>query len=459
MSEVPRRSDQSEKLPDNLRVLLVDDEENILRSLRRVLRLEPYELVTAESGDAALGVLESERVDLIISDARMPGMDGPTLLSNARRRWPWIVRILLTGYADMNSTIKAINDGRIYQYISKPWDDDELRTTIRQALAFQYSERRRLALEKLTRKQNRELKSLNDSLEQKVASRTEELQQTADMLDTALAELRKSYVTTTGVFASLFNQRLPQDLQTNATVSALVRAFGASLDLDDAMMSDLEMAASLYNLGKLAWSDDMLKTPSDNLSREQSSIYKRYPVEGEQLLMALDPLQGAATLIRHHRERWDGRGYPDELQGEDIPLGAQIIRLAVDFVELQAGLVVRRKVPREDAIKILRRQGGRLYQPELCESFVTLLQNRAPDLLPDDDTVEAVSTLGLQSGMVLARDLHAVSGMLLLNEGKELTERLIDKLIAFEKGEPEGTRYTLFVYRTDDSDEQTVEAG
>ena len=459
MSEVPRRSDQSEKLPDNLRVLLVDDEENILRSLRRVLRLEPYELVTAESGDAALGVLESERVDLIISDARMPGMDGPTLLSNARRRWPWIVRILLTGYADMNSTIKAINDGRIYQYISKPWDDDELRTTIRQALAFQYSERRRLALEKLTRKQNRELKSLNDSLEQKVASRTEELQQTADMLDTALAELRKSYVTTTGVFASLFNQRLPQDLQTNATVSALVRAFGASLDLDDAMMSDLEMAASLYNLGKLAWSDDMLKTPSDNLSREQSSIYKRYPVEGEQLLMALDPLQGAATLIRHHRERWDGRGYPDELQGEDIPLGAQIIRLAVDFVELQAGLVVRRKVPREDAIKILRRQGGRLYQPELCEYFVTLLQNRAPDLLPDDDTVEAVSTLGLQSGMVLARDLHAVSGMLLLNEGKELTERLIDKLIAFEKGEPEGTRYTLFVYRTDDSDEQTVEAG
>lgn len=459
MSEVPRRSDQSEKLPDNLRVLLVDDEENILRSLRRVLRLEPYELVTAESGDAALGVLESERVDLIISDARMPGMDGPTLLSNARRRWPWIVRILLTGYADMNSTIKAINDGRIYQYISKPWDDDELRTTIRQALAFQYSERRRLALEKLTRKQNRELKSLNDSLEQKVASRTEELQQTADMLDTALAELRKSYVTTTGVFASLFNQRLPQDLQTNATVSALVRAFGASLDLDDAMMSDLEMAASLYNLGKLAWSDDMLKTPSDNLSREQSSIYKRYPVEGEQLLMALDPLQGAATLIRHHRERWDGRGYPDELQGEDIPLGAQIIRLAVDFVELQAGLVVRRKVPREDAIKILRRQGGRLYQPELCESFVTLLQNRAPDLLPDDDTVEAVSTLGLQSGMVLARNLHAVSGMLLLNEGKELTERLIDKLIAFEKGEPEGTRYTLFVYRTDDSDEQTVEAG
>lgn len=459
MSDQSRQSPTARKLPDNLRVLLVDDEENILRSLQRILRREPYEVVTAASGDTAIEVLENERVDLIISDARMPGMDGPTLLSTARRRWPWIVRILLTGYADMNSTIKAINDGQIYHYISKPWEDDELRTTIQQALAFQYSERRRLALEKLTRKQNKELKTLNEGLEQKVAARTDELQQTADMLDTTLAELRRSYVTTTEVFASLLNQRLPQDLQTNAAVSSLTRAFAGHLQLDDNVAQDLEMAAALYNLGKMSWSDDMLRAPSDNLSREQNHLYRRYPEAGEQLLMTLDPLHGAATLIRHQRERWDGLGYPDELSGEGIPLGARILRLVVDFVELQAGLVARRKVPRDDAIGILKRQGGRLYQPDLCETFVELLKNQAPDLNPDDDTLEAVSTRDLQPGMVLARDLHAASGMLLLNEGKELTERLIEKLIAFERGEPEGTRYTLFVHKSEDADESPLEAG
>ncbi|GGY59849.1 HD domain-containing phosphohydrolase [Marinobacter zhanjiangensis] len=459
MSEKRQQPENAQKLPDNLRVLLVDDEENILRSLKRLLRREPYEVVTAESGDAAIGVLENERVDLIISDARMPGMDGPTLLSTARRRWPWIVRILLTGYADMNSTIKAINDGRIYQYISKPWEDDDLRTTIQQALAFQYSERRRLALEKLARKQNRELKTLNETLEQKVAARTTELQQTTDMLDETLAELRKSYVTTTGVFASLFNQRLPADLQTNAQVSSLARAVAAHLEMEENATRDLEMAAALYNLGKLAWSDEMLRAPSDKLTREQDRIYRRYPEAGEQLLMALDPLQGAAALIRHQRERWDGRGYPDELEGEAIPLGARILRLTVDFIEMQAGLVVRHKMPREDAIRTIKRQGGRLYQPELCETFTELLENNAPDLYPEDDTMIAVPTHGLEPGMVLARDLHAASGMLLLNEGKELTERLIDKLIAFEKGEPRGTRYTLFICKSDDADGQNVEAG
>ena len=456
MSESPQRQN---RLPDNLRVLLVDDEENILRSLRRVLRREPYDIVTAESGEAAIDVLEKERIDLIISDARMPGMDGPTLLSTARRRWPWMVRILLTGYADMASTIKAINDGQIYQYISKPWEDDELRTTVRQALSFQYSERRRLALEKLTRKQNRELKALNEGLEQTVAARTGELQQTADMLDATLAELRRSYVTTTEVFASLFNQRLPVHLQTNAMVSSMVKAFARQLELDQDTIQDLEMAAALYNLGKLAWSDDMLTTPSDNLTRDQARTYQRYPTAGEQLLMALDPLQGTATLIRHHKERWDGRGFPDGLEGEAIPLGARMVRLAVDFAELQAGLVVHRRVPRDEAIKLLRRQRGRLYDPELCDAFAGLLESAAPDLFPDDDSVRVLSTRALEPGMVLARDLHAASGMLLLNEGRELTARLIEKLIAFEKGEPEGTRYTLFVQKPDDTDEPTLEAG
>ena len=149
------QGETSQRLPEQARVLLVDDEENILRSLQRILRREPWELTTASSGEQALAAMAEHKYDLVISDARMPGMDGPTLLAEIRRKYPWCIRILLTGYADITSTIKAINDGQIYRYISKPWDDDELRLTIRQALAFQYSERRRLALEKLTRKQNK----------------------------------------------------------------------------------------------------------------------------------------------------------------------------------------------------------------------------------------------------------------------------------------------------------------
>jgi len=437
-------------LPSNLRLLLVDDEENILRSLQRVLRKEPYELHTAASGEDAMALLNEQAFDLVISDARMPGMDGPTLLAEIKKQWPWCIRILLTGYADINSTIKAINDGQIYRYISKPWDDEELKLVIHQALAFQHSERRRLALEKLTRKQNRELQTLNTSLEEKVEARTEELKETADMLDLAYQELKRSYVTATEVFSTLINERLPADRRPNAKVITLVKAYAEYYQLDEDLSRDLYMAAALYNLGKLGWPDDLFNAPSDLLSKEQRREYMKYPMNGEQLLMALEPLKETARIIRHHQEKWNGYGVPERLEGTEIPLGSRILRLAVDFMELQYGLVLERKVSRDNALKLIRRYRDRLYDPEIADRFLEVCEQVAPDVEQDDPDILAVDTLRLKAGMVLARNLYAASGMLLLNEGKKLTSILIDKLVAFEKGEPDGTRYTVYVHRPDE---------
>jgi response regulator RpfG family c-di-GMP phosphodiesterase len=437
-------------LPSNLRLLLVDDEENILRSLQRVLRKEPYELHTAPSGEDAMTLLNEQAFDLVISDARMPGMDGPTLLAEIKKQWPWCIRILLTGYADINSTIKAINDGQIYRYISKPWDDEELKLVIRQALAFQHSERRRLALEKLTRKQNRELQTLNASLEEKVEARTEELKETADMLDLAYQELKRSYVTATEVFSTLINERLPADRRPNAKVITLVKAYAEYYQLDEDLSRDLYMAAALYNLGKLGWPDELFNAPSDLLSKDQRREYMKYPMNGEQLLMALEPLKETARIIRHHQEKWNGYGVPERLEGTEIPLGSRILRLAVDFMELQYGLILERKVSRDNALKLIRRYRDRLYDPEIADRFLEVCEQVAPDVEQDDPDILAVDTLRLKAGMVLARNLYAASGMLLLNEGKKLTSILIDKLVAFEKGEPDGTRYTVYVHRPDE---------
>lgn len=439
-------------LQSKANLLLVDDEENILRSLQRVLRKEPYELQVATSGEEALGMLNVQKFDLVISDARMPGMDGPTLLSEIKEKWPGCIRILLTGYADINSTIKAINDGQIYRYISKPWDDEELKLVVRHALAFQSSERRRLTLEKLTRKQNKELQALNSSLEDKVLARTEELKEIADMLDAAYQELKHSYVTATEVFSTLINKRLPTDRQPNAKVIALVKAYAEYTELDEDISRELYMGAALYNLGKLSWPDEMFKAPSDLLSKDQRLEYQKYPVNGEQLLMALEPLKDTALIIRHHQEKWNGYGIPDQLEGVKIPLGSRILRLAVDFMELQYGMILERKVSRENALKLIKRYRGRLYDPEIADQFLEMCLQIAPDVEHDDPDVLALDTLRLKSGMILARNLYAASGTLLLNEGKQLTSILIDKLIAFEKGEPDGLRYTVYVYRLNEKE-------
>ncbi len=141
------------------RLLVVDDEEYITKALYRIFRKEGYEIHTASSGQEALGVLKEAKkpFSLIISDQRMPGMTGVQFLEKAKKILPDTIRILLTGYSDMDATVDAINKGEIHRYLTKPWKDDDLLIQIKQALE-QYelrAENRRLLA--LTRRQNREL--------------------------------------------------------------------------------------------------------------------------------------------------------------------------------------------------------------------------------------------------------------------------------------------------------------
>ena len=429
--------------PYRPKVLLVDDEESILNSLRRLLRSQPYDVLLATSGAQALEILTQQPVDLVMSDARMPNMDGATLLAHVHELYPATTRIMLTGYADPAAIIKAINEGRINRYISKPWNDDEMLVTLRQALEHQHSERERQRLEQLAQVQNDQLKLLNSTLEKHVAARTAELQQTADMLDLAYEELKHSYVTGTEVFSLLANLRLPPAKQTNRQIIELVRAYCKMHSINEASRRDLTMAAALYNIGKLSWTDNMMVTPSDLLRHTERDRYRDYPKQSESLLMTLDPMKDAARLILHHQERWDGSGFPDRLKGEAIPLGSRLLKLAVDFVELQRGLILERQMNSDEALLYLRQYAGKLYDPELVEDFIQVCAAFLSDVVLADPDVKVLGTRELAAGMILARNLNADNGMLLLNAGKVLSELLVDKLISFEA--MEGAKYKVFV--------------
>ncbi|CRN03561.1 Hydrogenase transcriptional regulatory protein hupR1 [Pseudomonas sp. 34 E 7] len=422
-------------------VLLVDDEESILNSLRRLLRSQPYDVVLATGGAQALEIMATRPIDLVMSDARMPGMDGATLLAEVHRLYPGTRRILLTGYADLSTIVKAINDGQIHRYISKPWNDEELQLILQQTLEHQ-------RLERLTHAQNDQLKALNATLEKRVTARTAELQQTADMLDLAYDELKRSYVTGTEVFSLLANLRLPKDKQTNRALIELVRVYCTTQSIDEADTRDLTMAAALYNIGKLSWNDSMMVAPSDRLHSTDRELYREYPTQSESLLMTLEPMKDAARIIRHHQERWDGSGFPDHLKGDAIPPGSRLLKLAVDFIELQKGLILERHLNSDEALLYIRRYARRLYDPQLVEDFVQACATFLSDVTLGDPTVKVLTTRELEDGMVLARNLNADNGMLLLNAGKVLNLPLVDKLIAFEA--MEGAKYSVFIKQPDE---------
>lgn len=428
-------------------LLLVDDEPNVTAALRRILRNSPYRVLTAQSGEQALNLMETDPVDLIVADARMPGMDGATLLREVYSRWPGCIRIFLTGHNDIDTTIKAINEGKIYRYLGKPWHDAEVLQVIEQSLAHQYAERERLRLQELTHTQNLELQALNENLERRVQERTAELAATAQLLEHANQELERGYVTATEVFSSLINQRLPQSRQTNQKVIHLIQAFCQAQKLPQEEARNLTMAAALYNIGKLTWRDEMIALPADRLNKEQRDRFRDYPRIGQSLLMALDPAQDAAVLIRHHQERWDGAGYPDGLSGDAIPMGARLLKLAVDTIEMEMGMIQARPIPRPDALKLIAQSAGRSYDPILCPAFIAAVSSLSEDGTPLDASILVLTSHALEPGMIMMKKLYSGSGTLLLSEGKILNQRLIERLQELESNEDE--TYKFHVRRPD----------
>ena len=144
------------------KILIVDDEENILSSLKRLFRRENYQIFTAKSGEEGLEILDEQEVDLIISDLKMPSMNGVEFLTKAKKKNPNPLRIMLTGHADLKSVIDAIDQGEVYRFLLKPWNNDELKMTIKQALDFYYVQKENKILARTIKRQNEILKELEN---------------------------------------------------------------------------------------------------------------------------------------------------------------------------------------------------------------------------------------------------------------------------------------------------------
>ncbi|HUW56261.1 MAG TPA: response regulator [Planctomycetota bacterium] len=152
--------------------LFVDDEVHILNSLIRLLRGEPYRLLTALGGREGLTTLQEHPVQVVISDHRMPGMTGVEFLQSVKELYPDTIRVVLSGYADGAMIVDSVNKGEVYRFLTKPWDDDHLKTSIRQCFQQYDLLQQNNALTEHSRQKNDELRQLNEGLEQIVERRT-----------------------------------------------------------------------------------------------------------------------------------------------------------------------------------------------------------------------------------------------------------------------------------------------
>jgi response regulator RpfG family c-di-GMP phosphodiesterase len=425
-------------------ILFVDDEPNILSSLRRLFRNQGYRILTAGSGTAGLEVLRRHPVDLVISDMRMPIMSGARFLEVVRGEWPDTMRLLLTGYADIQSILDAINRGEIYRYITKPWDDNDIQLIVRQTLERQCLQHDKQRLEALTHAQNEALKTLNASLEDKVRQRTADLSKAHDGLLRFNAKLKTNFLLSIKVFSNLIEMRGGGLAGHALRVADLARKLAVQLGCDDATVQDVFVAAMLHNIGQIGLSDELLALPQTAMNGEQLGQYRKHPARAEQLLMPLDELRGAALLVRAHQERFDGSGYPDQLAGPDIPLGARILALASDYDKLQIGMMMPKKLRPEEARAAVLHSRGKRYDPAVVDAFVQLLDVAAAPVHESTHATTVMAVTALQSGMTLAKDLIMPDGSLLLAADHVLDGGLLRQIINYEKTLTQPLRLTVY---------------
>lgn len=424
------------------RVLFVDDEKPILSSLKRLFRKSDFDCYFAESGEEALKLLEQQPVDLIVSDMRMPNMSGSEFFAITRSKWPDTVRILLTGHSDISATIDALNKGGIYRYLSKPWNDDELAESINQGLHLRRLERERISLLELTQSQNEKLQSFNAELEARVLTRTQEIQQTADMLDLAYEELKHSSEMFIRVFSTIISSRFNDQRINSALVADLAKSIAQKVNLPQHEVNDIYYACLLHELGKLGLSDSILALPESLLEGESADAYQQYPALGEMILMGIDQLSETSKIIGAHMEQINGGGFPNGLKGSTILRGARVLRVARDFIGLQMGVIEREPMDTEAAFKYIQDKEGKVYDPGVIRVLGQLKKDFEVSSVGVGEL--KIDVMALKADMVVARDVTNSNGILLLSKDSLLTDKIITRFLSVERLEKR--KLNVYIY-------------
>ena len=409
-------------------VLLVDDEEGILKSLKRLLKVLDIDIITAQTGNDALEALRRNRVSLIISDQRMPGMTGVELLCESREVAPDAVKILLTGYADVEATKDAINSGAIRYYFNKPWDDEFLLSRIRESLELYKMTIDNGRLGELLKKQNEQLKEMNRTLEERVAEQTGEIK-------AQNAELTESFMGTIKAFSTIIDLRFKDVGSHSQRVSSLSSKICKAMNMEGKDYQDIVIAAYLHDIGKVGLSDKILQKKQHELNKSELEEYKNHPILGQSCVYGIAGFMEICVIIRHHHENYNGSGYPDNIRENRIPFGARIIRIADAFDKYAFEKGYPNEKMLKEAAAHLVEYSGSVYDPEIVKKFIEydLAQHY---VYPDSSDTITVRPAELEIGMILASDIFTKSGMFLLPKGAKLSSGMIRRIIKIDGIDP-----------------------
>ena len=335
--------------PERLRCLVVDDEPRLRQVLVRLMEGDGFECSQAENGRAALQQLQRETVPLVLTDLRMPEMDGVELLRQIRERHPDVAVVMITAIADVETAVGCLGIGAM-DYLTKPFHLDEVRARVRQAL-----EKRRLILEN---------RIYQERLEERVAIQSRRLE------ELFLASVQS--------LADALEVKDPYTRGHSVRVSNYASTIARTMGLDSEFIRQVELGGHVHDIGKIGVRESVLNKVG-HLTDEEYEHIMTHPVVGWRILSPLlRDAPRALAIVRSHHERLDGRGVPDGLAGDAIPLEARITAVADAFDAMTSGRPYRAGgFTVDDAVAELKHYRGTQFDPSVVDAFVSAIQSGA----------------------------------------------------------------------------------
>ncbi|MEM0912670.1 MAG: response regulator [Pseudomonadota bacterium] len=417
------------------KVLFVDDEVNVLKSVKRALFKLDVDLMFADSSEKALEIISKELVDVVVSDMKMPGMNGAQLLSKIAELQPHTFRVVLTGYADIESIRMAVNEGKAHRFLNKPWDNDELIAVIDEG-----TERCKLRTENeklyvVTQTQNFQLKNVNLELEKKVLMRTRQIKQ-------ALTSIKRHNSALEKVLYNLVVINPDIDGQFARLVRDSALALANHLNLDATECHNIGFAALLCEIGLLGITPKLSKKAFLKMNYEEQKLYESQVEHAALILAPITDMENCVHYIANQFESLHNNL-------KDVPIGSRVVAICRDFWRYRLGRMLDEHLNEEDTLIEMRKHVGKKYDKAILSQFAEI----AEQIMQDVDFGE-VKSEALKPGMILKNDLFNAQQLLILPEDHVFTEESIAKLKQFEEGA--GNSFMISVSMPKDDDEEVA---
>lgn len=429
----------------DLKVLLVCEKEDVLNELSEVLSSEPYQITNCARGAESIELVKAQKPEIVFCHMALKSIEADKLLLAISDVSPQTVCIVITARDAVLPAIDVINTGRAKRVLVEPLTARSVKQAFNQMLRVFIDEHSlQHQVDRLTLN-IQELEKENREYLAKLRARVSELKQAISLLERAGSKIKAQYL-----FAvkSLFNLIELRSAALGAhclRVAELSRCLAREMGIDEAEIKHIYHAALLHDLGKIGLSDAILSVCMSDLDGESRVLLSKHSQEGFDAVKMLLHDHEVATLIRHHHERFDGKGLPDGLLGSAIPLGSRIIAVAEDYDELRLGWVSHRKLNEAEALDFLRGASNKRYDPQVVKQLPQALENLKG--LPKEFE-KIVTGATLTPGMVITRDLKGHEEVLLVAKDGVVTEAVINHILEEEKQRRQTVKVYVHKYDT-----------